>query len=194
MRARTPKKRAVGRAGAGSGVGVAVDGQREGAVRTRAARREDHAALEALWRSVDELHARLLPAYFRRTGVPARAHEFVDEALGGRDQKVLVAELGGKVVGLVHVELYDTPPVPAMVPRRRAHIEDLVVAGGHRRAGIGRLLMREAARWAHARGATQVVLTVWRGNDAARRFYEALGFREVSRVLEWDLTGTGSGV
>src|ERR1051326_5885247 len=93
----------------------------------RRARPSDRAALDALWREVDELHARLLPAYFRKGKSPARAETFVDEALTSHDQALLVAETRGEVIGLVHVQLYDTPPVPVMVPRRRAHIEDIVV-------------------------------------------------------------------
>jgi ribosomal protein S18 acetylase RimI-like enzyme len=74
-----------------------------------------------------------------------------------------------------------------MVPRRRAHIEDLVVAGGMRRRGVGRRLMRAAAAWARTRGAGQLVLTVWAGNRDAARFYRALGYSELSRVLKLDL-------
>jgi ribosomal protein S18 acetylase RimI-like enzyme len=153
----------------------------------RRARAKDRPALDALWREVDELHAKLLPAYFRKGRSPARAESFVDEALSSHDQAVLVAESGGEVIGLVHVQIYDTPPVPVMVPRRRAHIEDIVVKKTHQRAGIGRRLMEEAGRWANDQGATQIVLTVWRGNADAERFYAALGYKEVSRVLERDL-------
>jgi len=160
---------------------------RKRALLVRRARDSDRAALDALWRSVDALHAELLPGYFRRAHSPARPDSFVEEALDSRDQTLLVAEIGGEVIGLVHVEIYDTPPLPVMVPRRRAHIEDIVVEKRLQREGIGRRLMEEAARWAREQGATQVVLTVWRGNAAAQKFYESLGYKEVSRVLEWDL-------
>jgi ribosomal protein S18 acetylase RimI-like enzyme len=161
--------------------------QKKRLVTVRPACEADRLALDALWRSVDELHARLLPGYFRRAHSPVRPSLFVAQALDARDQTLLVAEIAGKVIGLVHVEIYDTPPLPVMVPRRRAHIEDLVVAEEQQRSGVGRRLMEQAACWAREQGATQVVLTVWRGNDAARRFYESLGYCEVSRALELDL-------
>jgi ribosomal protein S18 acetylase RimI-like enzyme len=160
---------------------------RKRALVVRRARESDRAALDALWRSVDELHAELLPGYFRRARSPARPDSIVEEALDSRDQTLLVAEIEGEVVGLVHVEIYDTPPLPVMVPRRRAHIEDIVVHKSQQRSGVGKRLMEEAAHWAREQGATQVVLTVWRGNAAAQKFYESLGYKEVSRVLEWDL-------
>ena len=70
-----------------------------------------------------------------------------------------------------------------MVPRRRAHVETLVVGRKHRRRGIGRRLMEAAAAWARGHGAVEVVLTTWVGNDDAEAFYERLGYRELSRVL-----------
>ena len=46
----------------------------------------------------------------------------------------------------------------------------------HRRAGVGRALVDAVVAWAHAGGADRVVLWVMRGNDAARTFYESVGF------------------
>jgi ribosomal protein S18 acetylase RimI-like enzyme len=87
------------------------------------------------------------------------------------------------VVGLVCLALYDTPPAPSLAPRRRAMVEEIVVARGARRAGVGRALMEAAARWSRGRGAEELLLTVWADNRAAERFYRAIGYRPVSRVL-----------
>ena len=85
--------------------------------------------------------------------------------------------------GAVLVRIYDTPADPPMVPRRRAHVEALVVDRDHRRAGIGTALMVAAATWAREHGAVEVVLTVWAGNNGAEAFYESLGYGVVSRAL-----------
>jgi ribosomal protein S18 acetylase RimI-like enzyme len=87
------------------------------------------------------------------------------------------------LLGAVFVRIYDTPADPAMVARRRAHVEALVVDEQHRRAGIGTALMNAAAAWARERGAEEVVLTVWAGNLAAEAFYDRLGYGVVSRAL-----------
>ena len=79
--------------------------------------------------------------------------------------------------------IYDTPENPAMVPRRRLHVETLVVAGKQRRHGIGRRMMFEVAQWGRGHGAVELVLTTWVGNRDAAAFYERLGYRELSRVL-----------
>ena len=85
--------------------------------------------------------------------------------------------------GAILVRIYDTPADPTMVPRRRAHVEAIVVDRDHRRAGTGTALMSAAAAWARERGAAEVVLTVWAGNAAAEAFYARLGYGVVSRAL-----------
>ena len=87
------------------------------------------------------------------------------------------------MLGAVLVRLYDTPADPAMVARRRAHVEALIVDQQHRRAGIGTALMAAATSWAPDRGAIEIVLTVWAGNIAAEGFYHRLGYRVVSSAL-----------
>ena len=154
----------------------------------RSARLGDHAALALLWRSVDELHARARPDFFTMPDVGfARAD--LDRLLRARSAALIVAELEGQVVGCAHLQLYDTPRSPGMRARKRVHVERLVVDERARRRGVGRRLMDEAARWGAARGAAQLVLTVWSGNDAAARFYEALGYQQLSQVLGRELPG-----
>lgn len=153
----------------------------------RKARLEDYPALTSLLREADELHARLLPSYFRVPRGPARSRDDMDRLLRAMDEAIYVAEVDGAIVGLVHVQLYDTPAVAVMVPKRRAHIDNLVVAEGARRAGVGRKLVDTAAEWAREKGAREILLTVWAGNEGAEQFYDALGFRRVSSVLGREL-------
>lgn len=150
---------------------------------TRPARVDDFTALSALWREMDDLHARILPSYFRRAAGPPKSKGEVETILAAPDETVLVAEDESGICGLVHALLYDTPPIPAMTPARRAHVDSLVVRADWRRRGLGRRLMDEIIGWAQAKGASEVVLTVWAGNEAAERFYAALGFAQVNQVL-----------
>jgi ribosomal protein S18 acetylase RimI-like enzyme len=150
----------------------------------RAAQVEDYEALCGLWRVMDDLHARILPDYFRRPPGAPRSRAEVERILHSPDETLRVAEdPDDGVVGLCHTMLYDTPPVPAMTPCRRAHIDSLVVLPRWQRRGVGRLLVGDAGDWARARHAAEVVLTVWAGNVAAVKFYDALGFRAVNTVL-----------
>jgi GNAT superfamily N-acetyltransferase len=149
-----------------------------------------------LWSEAEALHASLHPNFFRKApesrGKKAKgiATELVRvrDALELGNQVTLVAEdVQDRVCGLAHVRIYDTPPQSGLVQLRRGHVDDLVVAGGHRRGGCGRALMETAATWARAHGAQQLLLTVWDGNASAERFYAKLGYRRISQVLGTDL-------
>src|SRR5262249_6530738 len=114
---------------------------------------------------------------------PVRPTNLVAQALTAGDEIILLAESRGEPAGLIHVQLYDTPPLSAMVARRRAHVEDLVVHERFRRRGVGRRVLEAASEWARAHRASEIVLTVWRGNHVAARFYRALGYRPLSQVM-----------
>jgi diamine N-acetyltransferase len=157
------------------------------AVRVRRARRDDWPAVRELLREVDDLHAKLAPEYFR--SAPRVEGEWL-RLLQEDNGAIFVAEPAAAdgAIAVIVARIYDTPDNPAMVPRRRLHIETVVVCCKHRRLGIGRRLMGEAVEWGRGHGAVEVVLTTWIGNDDAEAFYERLGYRVLSRVLYAPLT------
>jgi ribosomal-protein-alanine N-acetyltransferase len=67
----------------------------------------------------------------------------------------------------------------------RGHVVTLDVAGGSRRQGVGRELMRRLVERLEAAGARVIRLEVDLRNAGAIRFYERLGFRETRRLLEY---------
>jgi ribosomal protein S18 acetylase RimI-like enzyme len=153
----------------------------------RRARDGDQQAVYALWREIDDLHASLAPAYFR--SAPRSPGDW-RQLLAAPDAALFVATpeaAGQPLCGAISVRIYDTPPDPAMVPRRRGHVEKLVVGRAHRRRGLGRALMAEAAAWAQQQGAVELVLTVWAGNAEAEAFYQRLGYNVLSSVLHTPL-------
>ena len=150
-------------------------------LRVRSARRDDWPAARDLLRQVDDLHAALAPDYFR--SAPRDDGDWV-RLLEEDHGAVFVAEVGDReAVGVLVARIYDTPDNPGMVPRRRLHIETVVVCRKHRRRGVGRRLMDEGTAWGRSHGAVEVVLTTWVGNDDAEAFYQRLGYRVLSRVL-----------
>ena len=148
----------------------------------RPARLDDYEALATLFEQADDLHAQLVPAYFRRPK-QRRAREEIARILRSPDEAIVVSLEDDQVVGLVHVQLYDTRPAPTLVPRRRAHVDSVVVRPESQRRGHGRRLVEEASSWARRQGAAELLLTVWAGNETAERFYEGLGFGRVNSVL-----------
>jgi diamine N-acetyltransferase len=152
--------------------------------RIRRAVASDWPAVRALLREADELHIRIAPQYFR---AGARPESDWLRSLEDKDACVLVAESAG-VMGVVSARLYDTPPDPTMVPRRRCHVDTLVVTGGRRRQGTGRALLDDVAAWARSRGATELLLTTWAGNPEAEAFYDRLGYSVLSSVRSRSLS------
>ena len=93
-----------------------------------------------------------------------RAHDIEQRTMVGIDGPLTVA-MG---VGL-------------MRSRRRRRIVPIVsvfVSPKYRRLGLGRAVMRGLEAWASARGADRTSLWVVEKNEGARRFYEALGYRQ----------------
>lgn len=84
---------------------------------------------------------------------------------------VLVAEVDGAVRGLVHIYHRLALDKPS-----EAVVQALVVDFASRGRGIGRALMREAERWALARGLRSLRLSSHVSRDSAHAFYQSMGF------------------
>jgi ribosomal protein S18 acetylase RimI-like enzyme len=135
----------------------------------------DHQAISLLYAQVDALHAHGRPDAFQEPPQP-RSVAFLRERLAEADAAVLVADIGGAVVGYALVKL-GRPPNDAMHrPRVFAYVEEVVVAFDHRRLGIGKALMHKVEGWARDRKVDQIELIVWEFNEEARKFYESLGY------------------
>jgi GNAT superfamily N-acetyltransferase len=65
---------------------------------------------------------------------------------------------------------------------RHLFVLDLLVDEASRGSGIGRALMARAAQICHERGGTELIWGVYRGNMAARAFYERLGAQALDDV------------
>jgi ribosomal-protein-alanine N-acetyltransferase len=63
-----------------------------------------------------------------------------------------------------------------------AHLNLLAVAAAHRRRGIGRRLVAWLEATALTAGTFTIALELRAGNEGARAFYAALGYRELARV------------
>ena len=97
-----------------------------------------------------------------------------DSVLADPDQRLLVAEDGGRLVGSAHL----------MVLRhfgrslsRSGVVEGVVVDPAYRRAGVGAALMRAAADAARAAGCYKLALTSNLARTGAHRFYSRLGWK-----------------
>lgn len=149
----------------------------------RPATAQDYDDLCEIIAEVDEMHRRQCPHIFQKPPGPARERAYIQGLLADEDHGLFVAESGGRVAGFLHVVVHDTPPIPILVPRRLAVVDNLVVRRDLRRAGIGRALMERAEQWAREQGATEIDLTVFEFNAGAIAFYRSLGYETRTRRM-----------
>jgi ribosomal protein S18 acetylase RimI-like enzyme len=144
---------------------------------------DDYDALCEIMDEVDRLHREHLPHIFRQPEGPVRERDFLVGQMSDANVGLFVAEVDGKVVGMAHGLVRDTPPLPILVPRRYASIDNVGVKQEFRRAGIGRALMRHAEQWARTQGADSVELSVWEFNEVAQALYRSLGYQTYNRRM-----------
>lgn len=98
-------------------------------------------------------------------------------AANAADRLTIVAQSDGRLAGFAHVVLDDHPVWGAL-------LDNLHVAHGRKRQGIGAVLMARAAEAVlEVRPASRLFLWVLEQNEAAQAFYESLGGRCVERQL-----------
>jgi GNAT superfamily N-acetyltransferase len=158
----------------------------------RSASGDDVEALCGLYDAFHEFHVRGVPDRLAslRGADPAERTKLrrrIGEVVAAADSAILVAERGGRLIGLAEVYVRGDEDVPARVPRRYAHLQSMVVEEKHRRGGVGRTLLRAAEDWARERGAAEMRLDVWEFSDGPLAFYERVGYRTLRRTLVRDL-------
>jgi ribosomal protein S18 acetylase RimI-like enzyme len=99
---------------------------------------------------------------------------------------LLLAERAGQLVGALigEVEFNPEGSDTFAIPDRVAHLHDLAVLPDARGGGVGHALVERFEEELRARDVVSYGLDVMAGNDAARRFYEALGFELADMVFE----------
>jgi GNAT superfamily N-acetyltransferase len=151
----------------------------------RAGRREDAAQATRLWMQSAEEHTEHDQIYATAPGAERVMRRFLADLTGSSHSFLFVAESGGRTVGFISGELREGSPT--FRQKTWASVDDVFVEPDHRNLGIGRALLASVAAWAKERSADGISLQVAAANERGRRFYEVLGFREISvyEVLEF---------
>ncbi len=89
--------------------------------------------------------------------------------------RVIVAEEDGEIVGVLHA--FERP---ALEKPCEVVVQALIVDETRRGSGIGAVLMHEAETWATTCGLSSTALYTRIDRDAARAFYERIGYRLIA--------------
>ena len=144
----------------------------------RPGRRDDALELARLWIRSAEEHSLYDLVYAPAPDAEKIMSRFLADLCMDSYSCLFVAEADKEMIGFLSGELREGSP--AFKPKTWAAIEDIYVTPEHRSLGVGRALFKEGQKWAKKKGADGVSLQVAAVNVRARKFYEELGFREVS--------------
>jgi len=152
-----------------------------------AARLRDLAALAELQAAAEAAERVFSPDLGTRQPDRRHARRCFKRTIHNSVQRTFVARAGGRVVGMIGVDLRRLN-YRHYVVRRFAYVHSLFVEPAFRGAGIARRLVRHGLNWARRCGAQQARLEMACGNRGARRLYESFGFapRETMFTLDLD--------
>jgi ribosomal protein S18 acetylase RimI-like enzyme len=132
-----------------------------GALSIRACRLEDIEGVLELWRQADA------------TPGVTDTHDDLRRAIADSPAHVLVAEVGGRVVGSI-IGTFDG---------WRGNIYRLAVHPDHRRQGVARALVAEVEKRLTQQGAKRITALVEKDQPRAMNFWEAAGYRVDERIV-----------
>ena len=151
----------------------------------RAGRKDDAAEAARLWMRSAEEHTAHDRIYETASGAEKTMRRFLADVANSGYSFLFVAAAGDRTVGFISGELRQGSPT--FLPRTWASVDDVFVEPDYRNRGMGRALLQSVSDWAQERGADGISLQVAAANARGRKFYEDLGFREISvyQVLEF---------
>ena len=121
--------------------------------------------------------------FYRRPVDEERIAAFLGERMARDESVLLLARLGGSAVGFV--QLY--PAFASLSLARSWILNDLFVQPAARGLGAGRALLLSARQLARDTGTAELFLQTARGNVAAQRLYEGLGWVRDDEFLVYTL-------
>jgi GNAT superfamily N-acetyltransferase len=152
----------------------------------RPGRREDATEAARLWMQSADEHTAHDRVYETAPGAEKTMRRFLADVANSGYSFLFVAVAGGRTVGFISGELRQGSPT--FLPKTWASVDDVFVEPDYRNRGTGRALLKSVEEWAKERDADGISLQVAAANTRGRKFYEDLGFREISvyEVLEFE--------
>src|SRR5919112_2045043 len=151
----------------------------------RPGRKEDAPEAARLWMQSADEHTAHDRVYETSPDAERTMRRFLADVANSGYSFLFMAVTEDQTVGFISGELRQGSPT--FLPKTWASVDDVFVEPAYRNRGIGRALLKSAQAWAQERDADGISLQVAAANSRGRKFYEDLGFRDVSvyKVLEF---------
>lgn len=152
----------------------------------RFAEEKDLDIINELRKQVNDIHVEGRPDIFK-AGFGAELRDYAQVLMNGENSDIIVAERDGVICGMACVDYVNKPETPWGNARRFYHVQEIAVDANHRRQGVARELFEFMIAETKKRKLRKIELDVWKFNDSAIEFYQAVGFREMRRWMEYEV-------
>ncbi len=152
----------------------------------RFAEEKDLERINELRKQVNDIHVEGRPDVFK-SGFGMEIRELAKELLDGENSDIIVAVRDGVICGMVCVDYVHRPETPYGKARIFYHVQEIAVDEKHRRKGVAKELFDFVVADARKRGINLIELDVWEFNDSAIEFYQAVGFKQTRRWMEYEV-------
>ncbi|MDO5137924.1 MAG: GNAT family N-acetyltransferase [Oscillospiraceae bacterium] len=149
----------------------------------RKAEEKDIRRIDDLLLQVLRIHYNARPDIFRPE-TRKYTDEELKEIIADPERPIFVAEVDGRVEGYAFCIFQQHTDSNNLNDIGTLYIDDLCVDENCRGMHIGEALYRYVLDFARESGCYNVTLNVWRGNESARGFYEAMGMSYQKYVME----------
>lgn len=152
----------------------------------RFAEEKDLDIINELRKQVNDIHVEGRPDLFK-AGFGSEIRDFAKVILNGENSDIIVAERNGVICGMVCVDYVNKPETPYSKARSFYHVQEIAVDKHFRRQGVAKELLDFMVTDARKRKLEKIELDVWEFNDSAIEFYQAVGFRQTRRWMEYEV-------
>ncbi len=153
----------------------------------REAEKKDIGRIMELLSQVLEIHADARPDIFIPGTTKYNEGELLS-ILEDSSRRIYVAAGEDDILmGYAFCEFHKQPDSANLVPFTSIYIDDLCVDECFRGHHIGESLFSYIKSEAKRLGCYEITLNVWRGNEAAEKFYEKMGFQIQKKYMEYIL-------
>lgn len=121
-----------------------------------------------------QVNEELDPMYIVHENLGEIVNEYIDRSLKRDNVVILVAEYGGKVIGMIRAEIVDRL---FYTPRYEGLITDIYVHPSYRRKRIAEKLIARLVEELKTKGIELVSVIFPPGNRIAEKFFKKQGFR-----------------